>query len=324
MPPTQTYNNPAPVYTHLPSTPPTPLPSPWQRLLGSLATSLDLSSLLSSSVPLYSGAHANPSCVGSALRWNACARVQRHVSESVMPPRSRAPLRPPPQWSPIATWVHTRFAFHALLLGVTLQGDTEEGKMLRSVDWAAFFTAVLPLMGILGGVHALCKCTQMGPCLLSDKPRSLAVNTKVGKKKSALPAWLEFSYLCKTDGRWAFRFQRDKHMKREFKLYKEGLTTRHAKQQAERDFAPARTYNVHNLICWWAHGKPHKGFEIACHFYCGNKACMNPHHMCWASNQDNRYHRVVHEESRRGMHPAGHHPERHVPDDWESEAQLRA
>lgn len=59
--------------------------------------------------------------------------------------------------------------------------------------------------------------------------------------------------------------------------------------------------NVHRLICWWAHGSPPSDEEtLACHVTCGNKLCLNPHHIQWGSIADNAYHRSRHADRRAG------------------------
>lgn len=60
-----------------------------------------------------------------------------------------------------------------------------------------------------------------------------------------------------------------------------------------------RTTSPHRLMCVWANGpKPRARMEVA--HSCGNRRCINPLHLRWATREDNQAERVIHGTSNRG------------------------
>jgi hypothetical protein len=51
-------------------------------------------------------------------------------------------------------------------------------------------------------------------------------------------------------------------------------------------------------MCRVAHGEPTDGADAA--HSCGNRGCVNPRHLRWASRSENQMDRVVHGTSNRG------------------------
>lgn len=47
-----------------------------------------------------------------------------------------------------------------------------------------------------------------------------------------------------------------------------------------------RNHDAHRFVCKEAHGSAPEGFPEAAHT-CGNKLCVNPRHLYWASHQQN-------------------------------------
>lgn len=59
-----------------------------------------------------------------------------------------------------------------------------------------------------------------------------------------------------------------------------------------------RTARVNRYACQLAHGDPQPGEEAA--HSCGNRACINPQHLRWATRVENQMDRVAHGTSNRG------------------------
>lgn len=60
-----------------------------------------------------------------------------------------------------------------------------------------------------------------------------------------------------------------------------------------------RTTAPHRLMCMWAHGpKPRVRMEVA--HSCGNRRCVNPSHLRWATREENQAERAIHGTSNRG------------------------
>jgi hypothetical protein len=60
-----------------------------------------------------------------------------------------------------------------------------------------------------------------------------------------------------------------------------------------------REYLAHRLICEWAHGPVPEDKEQAAHS-CGNRLCVNPHHLRWATRRENEADKVIHGTTNRG------------------------
>lgn len=55
----------------------------------------------------------------------------------------------------------------------------------------------------------------------------------------------------------------------------------------------------HRVMCLMAHGMPSEGKSHVAHS-CANRVCVNPHHLRWASKEDNEADKVMHGTSNRG------------------------
>ena len=105
-----------------------------------------------------------------------------------------------------------------------------------------------------------------------------------------------------------------------------------AKAQAHAQVEDARKntdMGVHQLLCWYQEGPPTGDKNQACHFYCGEKRCLNPRHLCWGSARDNRYHKWWHDlrvADRVRANMCGEvqsAPCKHAPDDWQLPSKKR-
>ena len=61
--------------------------------------------------------------------------------------------------------------------------------------------------------------------------------------------------------------------------------------------AGKQTY-AHRLACTLAHGEPAPKMDAA--HSCGRRACINPHHLRWATRSENQLDRALHGTSLRG------------------------
>lgn len=59
------------------------------------------------------------------------------------------------------------------------------------------------------------------------------------------------------------------------------------------------THNAHRLMCFWKNGPAPSDKPEAAHG-CGNRACVNPRHIRWASRQENMADKVIHGTDHRG------------------------
>jgi hypothetical protein len=57
--------------------------------------------------------------------------------------------------------------------------------------------------------------------------------------------------------------------------------------------------NAHRAMCVLAHGEPPNAEVEAAH-RCGNRSCVNPNHLRWATRSENQMDRVEHGRSNRG------------------------
>ena len=62
--------------------------------------------------------------------------------------------------------------------------------------------------------------------------------------------------------------------------------TRHWKK-VEQEGRDMRAY-LHRMVCYAQMGPPPTQYTLAVHS-CGNKSCVNPHHIHWASQKENKY-----------------------------------
>jgi hypothetical protein len=54
-----------------------------------------------------------------------------------------------------------------------------------------------------------------------------------------------------------------------------------------------RTHRAHRLVCTWAHGDAPFADAEAAHS-CGEKRCVNPHHLRWATRVENEHDKFDH------------------------------
>lgn len=63
----------------------------------------------------------------------------------------------------------------------------------------------------------------------------------------------------------------------------------------------SRGMKAHRAMCILAHGEPPEGANQAAH-RCGNRKCVNPKHLYWATEQQNSDDKFPHGSVRRGSH----------------------
>ena len=216
-------------------------------------------------------------------------------------------------FQPQQGWVCPRFGVQAAWQGAKLLvAGREEVYQLGPSDWKMLVGVCACVCLCIGGVGEGYKAliqAQQDKCELGRKP--ILIRAHGGKD------WLQGAVFQGKEGYWQVRLP--KASSTDIAVCK-GLS---AKPQLRKQAQQSLSTNVHHLITWWAHGRPGQSdYNQACHWYCGNKLCLNPHHLCWGSNADNAYHRTWHAERKKGLHSSDTAPERNVPAGWVSHAEL--
>ena len=211
---------------------------------------------------------------------------------------------------PQQSWVPARFAVQARCQGAELleQGRTAGWYSMGVTDWKHFIRAAAKTLLSNGeglrGEAAFLKASE-DVCLLAGTPSLTAALTG--------STWVQGAVFQHKDAYWQVRLPEPSAS--DIK----GCGGLKCPARLMRQAQKSVSYNVHHLLTWWAWGAPPgNGYDQALHWRCGNKLCLNPHHLCWGSAKDNAYHRTFHGERRRGLHSASDHPEKHVPAGWES------
>ena len=220
-------------------------------------------------------------------------------------------VRPPPRLQPQQGYVPPRFAVQAAWAGAKLLMAGVAGMWsLKPADWVSLITLIaqtcLRACEGVGGYEALVQATS-GKCVLANKPYLIRAQLHGGQ------AWLQEAVFQAKQGYWQLRMPRVKSTA--IARCRGVKPDSNLKGQAQKTLS----INVHHLITWWAWGRPSQSeHDQACHWYCGNKLCLNPHHLYMGSVRDNAYHRTWHAEKGRGLHASLDSPDRHAPPGWKS------
>ena len=235
--------------------------------------------------------------------------------------RGRGAWQPPPRWQPKEAFAPFTFATQAWLSGLLVTLGGSAFLLPKEEGWGLLMEAVcLACMpGGFGGYEALVGAGKE-PCVLSKKPSRQEV---VGA------GWMGGAIFEGRDGYWQVSLPHPARLWHQ----KEGAWQEARAQglpaPSEEQVAAARRVfatGVHHLICWWAHGAPPAPTHAcACHWKCGNRRCLNPHHISWGSHKDNCYHREAHKDLRRrhtgALSGDYHEVQPHPPRDWVSYAE---
>ena len=212
-----------------------------------------------------------------------------------------------------ASWCPDLLALQAQLAGLELSVRGEEPQLTQP-GWAQLIRTieVACLPESMHGTEAALLRARPGECLVAKKPSASRVIA------SGDLAWLHGGSFSGRDGYWQWAFKNvpkaewtevqqalhtrltDEQDLGEWARIERssGLRGRVQKSQLERAKATKYT-KVHHIICWWYRGRPPgSGYDVACHVPCGNKRCLNPHHIEWASKADNNMHRAAHADIR--------------------------
>ena len=193
----------------------------------------------------------------------------------------------------------------------------EDTFMITPDQWNMFLTAVavscfggdLASRGLDAFLHP-----PMHDCMKAKPPKGV-VHLK------ADGSWLQNCALRGKSGYWTFGFPRPR--KTERKAYVAGF--KHGTDAMPEWAQIALSHpnmNVHRLIAFWANGKPPAGKQLACHYYCGEKLCLNPRHISWGSDSDNAYHKSWHHDNKT-VHCVEPCPSKHRPSGYMSAADKR-
>lgn len=211
-------------------------------------------------------------------------------------------------WNPQQSWVPARFAVQAKCQGAELleHGKTAGRYSMGLTSWSHLMKATSLSILVNGeglkGEDAFLKASRE-ECLLAGTPSLTAAYT--GR------TWVHGAVFQHKDGYWQVRLPEPSAS--DIKGCKGLRCPAKLRRQAQKSVS----YNVHHIVAWWAWGAPPGGgYDQALHWWCGNKLCLNPHHLCWGSAADNAYHRTFHGDKKKGLYSASDHPEQHVPPNW--------
>lgn len=193
---------------------------------------------------------------------------------------------------------------------------------------------------LLTRLQQLCGCNSQGPVsafeLYSEqKAHGSCLIGKAAPKgqhsDAHVPGWLQHLQTCRQAGRVAVGFHVPELSDDKLTVMRLRDCNRYSECCNDEQMILLRTKGrtpkavlsklpVHVLICHLWHTPLSEVHDQSCHYFCDDKDCMNPKHLCWGSNKDNAYHREWHKDNRRlkNLFPDDKQrwPDQHAPPSW--------